>query len=288
MITLKKGKSEKRPSPNASVAAQKAWALLTPAQKAVLKKRYRQDPDRDGVPTGYDCRPYDPKKQEAFLPEDQAYIKTHPIVPIKRKGSRERLLGEGTNGYVLGVAGNSRVALKVGKSEAWNDLKSEARFYKKHQMSKLPLMIPLKEVKTDKGEYAVLKPIVKPIAEPGYVKNKSAFTDQRLEELRQKIIKLSYRGYIFSDGLQLGIDKAGRLLQFDTGAMKRVHSKSGISNKPFEENNIEWKTLLKKLGKSTSKYGKIERTTLLDHYYTPKKQLTTSVTQKTTAKKSRA
>jgi hypothetical protein len=250
---------------NASVTAQKAWAAMPKKLKAELKKNLPNQ-DRDKVPTGFDCRPLDPKKQESFLPADAKYVNDHRVV---KKGSKA--LGEGTNGYVYPVKDTGRMILKVGKSSAWNDLKTEASFHKRHNMTKLPLMTPMKEVKTSTGQYAVLKPVVIPVVEPGnVVRSKAVFTDSRLRTLRAKIIELSYRGYIFSDGFQLGVDKAGRLLQFDTGAMQHItQSKHHINNRPFMQNNEEWQGLLANLGKRLSDFGEIKRSSVLDKKYFP-------------------
>lgn len=261
--------SKKRPSKNASVAAQRAWAIMTERQRNEIRKRYRQDPDKDGVPTGYDCRPYNPKKQESFLPADMEYIKSHPVVPVRRINEKAVELGSGRNGTVLKIKDNDRLVLKVGKDLAWSPIKTEANFHKKHSMEKLPLVTPLKTVKTDKGKYAIIKPMVKPILEPGNeVKNKSKFTDSRLATLRKKIIELSYKGFILDDGLQLGIDKANRILQFDIGDMVFMKPrKNSINNIPFRENNRHWKNMLEALGKSPEKYGLIARSEALDQKF---------------------
>lgn len=264
--------SKKRPSKNASVAAQRAWAIMTERQRNEIRKRYRQDPDKDGVPTGYDCRPYNPKKQESFLPADMEYIKSHPVVPVRRINERAVELGSGRNGTVVKIKDNDRLVLKIGKDLAWSPLKSEANFHKKHDMEKLPLITPMKTVKTDKGKYALIKPTVKPLLEPGSeVKNKSKFTDARLAALKKKIIELSYKGFIFDDGLQLGLDKANRLLQFDIGDMVYMKPrKNSINNIPFRENNKHWKNMLEALGKSPEKYGLIVRSEVLDKKYIQK------------------
>lgn len=271
-------KVQKKINLNASGPAQRAWAIMTPKQRAKLKKTYKQDPDKDGVPTGFDCRPHNPKKQEAFLPADQKYAYSHTSVPIK---STVKTLGEGTNGIILPVKDNKRFVVKIDKSGAWNSTKSEMAFYKKHSMSRLPLIIPQKSVKVG-NQRAVLKPVVKPVVEPGnYVKSEKIFTRSRLEQLRQDIITLSYKGFIFADGLQLGIDKSNRLLQFDTGAMKHVTpiTGSGINNKPFVENNKEWRGLLRALGKSVSEFGQIERVPILDTVYKARNRVISNKTK---------
>ena len=262
-------KTNRKPNKNATVAAQRAWALLTKKQKDQLRKRYKQDPDRDNVPTGYDCRPYNPKKQESFLHADMEYIKSHPVVPVRRINERAVELGSGRNGTVVKIKDNDRLVLKIGKDLAWSPLKSEANFHKKHNMEKLPLITPMKTVKTDKGKYALIKPTVKPLLEPGSeVKNKSKFTDARLAALKKKIIELSYKGFIFDDGLQLGLDKANRLLQFDIGDMVYMKPrKNSINNIPFRENNKHWKNMLEALGKSPEKYGLIVRSEALDQKF---------------------
>ena len=255
--------STKRKPKNASVTAQKAWLQMPEKLKKELRKQL-PDSDKDKAPNGFDCRPLNPKKQESFLPEDRAFVKSHNVVKIKESHGRTKVIGAGTSGFVLPVSKSNRMVLKLEKEGAFDGLKTEASFHKQHRLSRLPLFTPMKEVKTSSGHYAVLKPVVKPIVEPSGIV-KSQFTDSRLKEIRKKLINLSYRGFIFNDGLQLGIDKAGRLLQFDVGGMEHIPpSSSGINNMPFYENNREWRELLRMLGKSTSVYGKIERSSELD------------------------
>lgn len=275
--------SKKRPSKNASVAAQRAWAIMTERQRNEIRKRYRQDPDKDGVPTGFDCRPYNKKKQESFLPDDANWIKSNKI-------EKDKKLGSGMIGDVFKVKGNSNLVIKTVtkirkttkntppevakfaknaakfRNSAFN---KEMEFYDKNKMYKEPLIIPAKRVKINgTNEIGVLKPTIIPIIEPstGRIKNKQLITEKMLLDAQKKLTILSYRGYIFSDGLQLGIDRSGKLLQFDTGQMKRIINNGKISDAPFKHNNALWLQFIRKFDKFLN-VGPLERTAALDRKY---------------------
>lgn len=274
---------KKHTSKNASVAAQRAWAIMTERQKNELRKRYRQDPDKDGVPTGFDCKPYNKKKQESFLPDDVKWIKSNKI-------EKDKKLGSGMIGDVYKVKGNNNLVVKtvtkIRKSTkntspevakfAENAAKfrngafnKEMEFYEKNKMYKEPLIIPAKKVKINgTNEIGVIKPAITPIIEPstGRIKNKQLITEKMLLDAQRKLTILSYKGYIFSDGLQLGIDRSGNLLQFDTGQMKRIINNGKISNAPFKHNNALWLQFIRKFDKFLN-VGPLERTAALDRKY---------------------
>ena len=279
----KQSTSKKRPSKNASVAAQRAWAIMTERQRNEIRKRYRQDPDKDGVPTGFDCRPYNKKKQESFLPDDANWIKSNKI-------EKDKKLGSGMIGDVFKVKGNNNLVIKtvtkIRKTTkntppevakfAKNAAKfrnsafdKEMEFYDKNKMYKEPLIIPAKKVKiSGTNEIGVVKPSIIPIIEPstGRIKNKQLITEKMLLDAQKKLTILSYRGYIFSDGLQLGIDRSGKLLQFDTGQMKRIINNGKISAAPFKHNNALWLQFIRKFDKFLN-VGPLERTAALDRKY---------------------
>jgi hypothetical protein len=274
----------KRKSSNASTAAQRAWAILTPKQKAILLKRYRQDPDKDGVPTGFDCQPYNKKKQESFAPDDLKWITANKI-------ETDRKIGSGMIGDVATVKGNKNLIVKtVTKLRKPNKntprdviqcasraadfrktaFDAEIRFYEKNHMYKEPLIIPSKHIAlAGTNEIGIVRPVVKPVVDPstGRLKNKNLVTEKMLLDAQRKLTILSYKGYIFSDGLQLGIDKTGKLLQFDVGQMKKINNSRGkISNIPFKHNNVVWLQFIQKF-KKYLKVGPIERTQTLDKKY---------------------
>lgn len=251
---------------NASIDAQKAWAKMPEKLRKELRGQL-PDHDKDKVPTGFDCRPLNKKKQESFLPEDAQYIKgKSTVTPLSN------VLGTGSNGVVVPVKGNKNLIVKVERSAAWSPVDEEGEFFNKNKLEKEPLFIPTKAINIDSSrKTGLLRPAIKPIVEPGYEirhENERALTNQKLKELRSKIVELSYKGYIFADGLQLGVDRAGRILQFDIGAIKRVKTQSGkINNEPFNENNYEWNRLLYKLDRKASTFGEIKRTPALDKKY---------------------
>ncbi len=261
---------------NASATAQRAWLRFPPTLQRELRKQL-PDQDGDGVPGGFDCRPYDKKRQESFLPDDQKVITSLSQVQI---GARP--LGKGTNGTVYPIKGNKNLVVKVTHavdSQA-TTVEEEYGDYAKYKLLKLPLFIPTKKVTVtgvagkNKNVTGLLRPVVTPIIEPMVVKNAKLLTDSRLSELRNKIVILSYKGFVFRDGYQIGLDRAGRLLIFDTGLIaQRKISPSNICS-IFEQNNIEWQDLASRIGKA-GKIGKIARAPELDKKYLPSEMIET-------------
>jgi hypothetical protein len=249
---------------NASLADQKAWAMMPKNAKLRLSARLR-NADGDRVPDGYDCRIRDKSRQEAFLPADQKIV--GKLTSVKAG----KLISHGGAGNVSTVENLPGFVVKtpVTKKDSYysperkDGFDRERRFYKKHNLLKLPLFIPSKDV-TVNGHPAILRPAITVISEPNRIispKITSKITRHQLEDMRQKIIKLSILGYMFYDGFQIGYDKSGRLLAYDCGEMVKTNSKDA-----FGVNNTEWLYFLTaQLGKAKTeeeaakRYGTISR-----------------------------
>jgi hypothetical protein len=250
----------------ASIFAQKAWQEFSLSTKRNLRKVLR-DKDKDDTPDLFDCRPLNPKKQESFLPQDQLYLNTHSSIRPTKK-----ILGTGVVGAVAPVANNPRLVVKTVRSYkgatdvvsnirdgkfARRELKKEADDFEKYKLEKEPLFIPTKAVKID-GQLGLVRPkgIILTEYYPTFkVFHKEKITDEKLIKLRKDLIDLSYKGFVFADGLQLMLDDAGRILLYDIGFIQK--DRPG-SDHAFEVNNMHWQELLEKLGKK-GKFGPITK-----------------------------
>jgi len=248
---------------NASLVDQKAWSLMPKSMKLHLKKQLKNT-DGDKVPDGYDCRIRDRLRQEAFLREDQKIIgKLRSVKPGK-------LISHGGEGNVYAIENLPGFVVKTAikktdshyNPERASGFKNEANFYKRHDLIDEPLFIPTKEVRVG-SEKGLIRPAVTVISEPNRIMPKKAtsrVTDKQLEIMRQKLIKLSREGFVFYDGLQIGYDKSGRLLEYDCGTMYKTKSRDA-----FSVNNAEWLYFLTRIGKAkteqeaAAKYGTISR-----------------------------
>jgi hypothetical protein len=237
-----------------------AWALMPEATKQRLRSKL-PDGDRDNVPTGFDCHSRNPKKTDDFLPLHKEFAdKVTKVTPGK-------LLGRGCVGEVHTVKGNDEFIVKVPRingraysarklsvesiQEAEEELRKEAEMYKQHDLNKLPLFIPVKVIQVDypkhKGQISILKPKVQPITE--YYPDlhfKIKPTDKQLQQLYESLMTLSGRGVCFVDGLQLGVDPAGRIEIYDAGFIE--FEKPG-SERAYRVNNYQWIEILEVLGK---------------------------------------
>jgi hypothetical protein len=233
-----------------------------------------RDRDNDGVPNGFDCHPYDPRRQEEFLPQDEKYLDNHPFVKMGK------FLGKGCVGQVRELRNNPNLVVKTVRSYegkegmdvvesirdgkfANKELKVEANFFTKNKLEKEPLFIPTRVVKIGpEKKLGLIHPKVHDRVEyyPHFhiegKNGKKAFTPSKLKTLRQHIIELSYKGFVLVDGLQIGIDSAGRILQYDIGFMQR--DKPG-SDRPFEVNNVHWTEFINEFPGQIKRYGGITK-----------------------------
>ena len=247
----------KRKAVPASMVAQKAWGGLSKLVKKDLRKSL-PDNDKDGVPNGFDCRPNNKRRQEPFLPADEEFLYNNREIKPRKK------INNGFFGDVFTVKGNNNLVIKIPRyfintgnnttevRKTWiggkqHGIETEAEQYEKYELNNEPLFTPTKVVNIGKGDLqdrdniGLVRPKVTPVYDnSGTVKlrTKRRMTDKMLKDLRIKLIDLSYKGFSLEDGLQIGIDKANRLLIYDSGHVRRY---SPSMNIPFETNNHAWK-----------------------------------------------
>jgi hypothetical protein len=262
----------------ASIVSQKKWAgFSTPVKRGLLKRL--PDSDKDSVPNKYDCKPSNKRRQESFLPVDATYLNSNKPVVLGKK------VGEGKYGEVFELQGNRNLVVKAPKgfsnktgrsveqrkedtesylNSRWG-VNAELDFIRENNLTAEPLFSPSVIVNLGTNDlnngdyYGVVRPKVSVIpdwhkANKNY--NIPKLTDAKLEELRRKIIHLSHKGYIFNDGLQLGMDKAGRLLIFDQGATRRDPNDTEAA---FRVNSYQWEMFLILIDKDIKKYGSIRK-----------------------------
>ena len=281
----------------ASICAQKAWGKMPLGLKKEIRKNI-SDKDRDGVPNGFDCRPKNRKRQEGFLPADQNYLSKNPSIELGKK------IAEGGEGAVFEVKGRRHLVVKIPRSfdevntgRSTNDqrtrlagsaatIEKEAFMCEDYRLNDQPLFSPTKAVKLkcnsgltcidDKEYTGLVRPKVTPVvdfAKSVTTRAKNRLTDKQLEVIRQKLIALSYEGFVIGDGLQIGIDFANRPLLYDMGYLERCTEEQ--RNFVFKENNGMWEAFLRQVDKfkysdmvrqnsvyrsAILKYGRIERT----------------------------
>lgn len=194
--------------------------------------------------------PKDKKRRESWLPEDKAWLDTNPeIIPDTK-------IGAGAYGDVYTVRGNGNIVVKIPEPDDHTANDEEWNSYESLSLDREPLMIPIKSKKVGSANW-LIKPRVKEI---GYKTKHHKPTDTELEQIRRKLITLSHHGLYCDDGLQLGIDRAGRILMFDLGVMHDT-----TPTEAAKRNNKDWMNLLTILNKivvidrvgyvDTTKYG---------------------------------
>lgn len=238
----------------ATPIAQKMWSMLTEKQKNELRKEFK-DSDGDKVPNGADCRPFSKKYQDDFNDLDKNWL-------FNNKIETDEYIDSGYFGDVFSVKGNPDFVVKVPRlRDGCNKkaIKRESTIHKKLGMESQPLFTPSKTVRLTsrckgcKECVGLVRPSVK-IARL----NPDIFTDEEIEKLRQKVINLSMKGYVLEDGIQVGMSKGGKPLQFDVDFIHRSSQKEA-----FKTNNTAWIAFLTEdLGMSkleASHYGNISR-----------------------------
>jgi hypothetical protein len=266
----------KRKIQPASIGAQKAWGGFPLGLKRELSGML-PDYDGDNVPNGFDCVPTNRRKQESFLPQDAQFLATHS------KFGLGKYLGKGCVGEVREMRGNKNLIIKTTRSYegatdvvseikdgkfAKRELKKESDDFIKYKLEKEPLFIPTKTVKIGAdGRMALIRPKVHVLVEyyPHFkVSNKQLVKPENLVKLRNDLIDLSKKGYVFEDGLQLGIDDVGRILMYDIGFLRRD---SPGSDRAFQINDMHWNEFISEFAGGVAKYGHITK------YPTKKKEL---------------
>jgi hypothetical protein len=259
------------------VANQVAWSKFSIGKKQKMNK-YMRDTDRDSVPDRYDCRPKNRRRQESFLPEDVAYLNSNPDIQPEKK------LGDGMTGSVYSIKGNKNMVLKAptgfypnGDTNARrkidvqccaDGIRREADIYNELNLEGETFCTPSKTVRLglmkikgkevlDEEFIGLVRPKVDVI---DYESTGKRPTDAQIEQIRQKLIALSNRGIMLMDGVQAGVDRAGRLLQFDLDYIEKTNN----IDVAFKNNNDSWYIFLGDLNLNTPsgvrKYGEVSRT----------------------------
>ena len=191
--------------------------------------------------------PKNKKRQEGFLPVDLAYLNSNPSIEAGKS------IGFGDKANVFEVKGNRNLVMKVPKgNDSWlRDLvDEEGDQFNRFGLHNEPLFIPTKVIYVgdDEDSYPILvRPKVAPITDyTGKVKpqNLKRVTKSLLEAIRRKLIDLSWKGFAIHDGLQLGLDKAGRPLLYDFGGLEKFAPSDKMA---FKVNNEQWFYFLRKV-----------------------------------------
>lgn len=268
----------------ASIISQKKWSGFPVATKKKLRKTLK-DADKDGVPNKYDCHPKNKRKQESFLSQDAAYLNSNDSIKLGT------FIDNGSYGSVYFVKDNDNLIVKLPMGFADDGkLSRKERKYKlfergigAHQQeinairnfdtNSLPLFAPSKIVNMgrsdiskdkysrDKQYQGIIHPTVTPA---GARSGEYKLSDAQLAQIRKHLIQLSYKGIYVNDHLQIGVDKAGRLLIYDLGFIEKE-----APSIAFRENDRRWVDWLFELGKVSQwcydndgaelkKYGRIE------------------------------
>jgi hypothetical protein len=196
-------------------------------------------------------------RKEAFLPSDLAYIKNKSSIILGG------MVGGGSVGDVYNIQDNpnlvAKVAtglvnkgvndpmVKIARKELFNEWSKGDGYSANRQHLMIPTKaIPIKNRYTDEGKpvYALVRPKVTGIW-------KVKVTDSMIEQIRRKLISLTEDGFMFTDGLQIGLDRTGRPLVFDMGDVELA----GSIQEAYFTNNAMWKLFLEEdLGKDTDQY----------------------------------
>jgi hypothetical protein len=208
-------------------------------------------------------------RRESFLPSDKAWLESKPKI------EPGEYVGEGAQGVVYTVKGNPNMIVKVPKPfkhpmlgkyqntssrrrevirEDEDDFNEEWQKYVELDLYDEPLIIPTKAIKVKsvqvKGSFpGLVRPKVTII---GLGSKRHVPTDEEFEQIRQKLILLSARGITLTDGLQIGIDRIGRIQLYDTGFIQDRTPKRAA-----QKNQVMWEWLLAQFDKSIAQYGMI-------------------------------
>jgi hypothetical protein len=155
-----------------------------------------------------------------------------------------------------------------------DNILNEAKAYQSQDFNSKPLFIPTKVVNLgvndlDNGEYiGLVRPRVTPVMDfhnKVSARHLNRVTNKQLEYIRQKLIELSEQGYVFVDGLQIGLDIRNRPLIYDAGKLEKFGWNDPHT---FRINNKKWISFLQDIGRipvygdyqeELKKYGEIEQ-----------------------------
>ena len=203
-------------------------------------------------------------RKEAFLSRDIDYLSRNPSVALGKK-----IADNGHFGDVYAVKGNKNLVVKIQKYfdnppdvQQWikdskrTTIEREMENYQKYDLNNEPIFIPthVANVRYGNNRYkGMVRPrVIAVVDHPRAAKKR--ITDTMLIIFRQKLIALSHKGFVFGDGLQVGVDDTGRLLIFDVGHLEKENFDKHYV---FSSNNIAWVEFLASIGKfgSFEKYG---------------------------------
>jgi hypothetical protein len=203
-------------------------------------------------------------RRATFSPEDEAFINENPELEL------DKMIGFGNYGAVYSIKDHD-LAVKVPHN--WNKGRCEGRFcgkkveggcigkryvdgegsrYERYNMEHEELLVPTKRVVLGKCDaidgncIGIVRPKLNIITDPKYVY--SDLTNSQIEQVRRKLISLSHNGFELVDGLQIGIDNSGRILQFDLGDIEQV-----TVSKAFRSNARDWISFLSRMKNINSK-----------------------------------
>jgi hypothetical protein len=205
-------------------------------------------------------------RKAAFLPDDEKYLNTHKRITLGEH------IGTGGYGGVYSVKNNPNLVVKIPvactdgyckniRKDGWcyskNDIMDEGNFCEDHNTNSKSLFIPTKVVKMKKcnNDIGYCIGLVRPRIKELTMRDNIPLS--QLVTLRKQLIDLSKQGFVFADDLQVGVDQAGRILQFDLNSV----NKDTVSNALYY-NNTAWRKLLHSLGilqqrtESMSKWNK--------------------------------
>jgi hypothetical protein len=196
-------------------------------------------------------------RKETFLASDAAYLNTRSI-------QLGKYINTGTRGQVYALEGNDNLVIKVANGrDNLKGIQKEANDYTEMDLYSKPFFIPTKVVQLNSTDIGLVRPRVTPIFDQHGKSNGDKLTMSQLRELRQRIIALTEEGYVLGDGLQVGVDRVGRLLLYDTDGVFRA--KSGKLDFVYYTNNNEWLRFLIKIGKLPTPHGSREYFEQLDN-----------------------
>jgi hypothetical protein len=207
-------------------------------------------------------------KRESFLPSDKEWLDNNRVSPAK-------FIGKGAFGAVYSVKDNDNLVVKIpveihegkcrtrdGRCFNREEMVEEA---KKCNTLNNSFGIPTKLIKVCKCDrvknghcLGLVRPKLhelRPIYKSDGTAIRPMVSEEALESLRQKLIKISEQGYYLQDGLQIGVDRKGNIYQFDLGCLVKAE----YIEEAFNSNNIDWYDFLRYIGKLRTEYKPISR-----------------------------
>jgi len=217
-----------------------------------------------------------------FEKRDKKFLaKNKSVVAVKT-------VGTGTNGQVSEIQGNSNLVVKQDRSSFSrrnsDSVSSEYKFFKKYNLEKEDIFAPTKDIKVNakkskKSSDGIIHPKLKIIStgDRGVI-HPRYLTPSVLAKLKKSLTELTYKGYMFSDGLQLGEDRLKRIMDYDFGDMQKVDMKKSVNvRRCFYINNKMWRELGRDIKKDV---GYIQRNEAMDKKFLSKVVLTNSMNNK--------